>query len=277
MARSDSKDALSAGTGVGGASHENTSRDAASHDSGVTTSDALSAADQALALYDLLQQRQLRESAAEIAAAIAHAMGTPLNVISGRAELIRQDPARAAIQAVKIEEQVRTMASGLRQLVDYLAPPEPTAASVPARSVFEEALTLIEPLAERHGIVVAADVAALDGVAVQRWHLLSNLVALASLAIRCAARASREDQRRLLLHAVQDAGNLVLEIDVPELEVLENWQLDKFHARPLPPTASDDYRVLSVCASIARGNGGRLALEAITGGARLRLLCRAAS
>jgi signal transduction histidine kinase len=264
MARSDAKDAVSAGAGDGGSSH----------DSGVTASDALSSADQALSLYDLLHQRQLRESAAEIAAAIAHAMGTPLNVISGRAELIRQDPARAAAQAVKIEEQVRTMASGLRQLVDYLAPPEPSTPGVPAGSVFEEALTLIEPLAERHGVAVASDVAALAGISVQRWHLLSNLVTLASLAIRCAARAAREDQRRVLLHAVQDGGNLVLEIDVPELELLENWQLDKFHARPLPAAASDDYRVLSICASIARGNGGRLGLEAITGGARVRLLCR---
>lgn len=267
MARSDAKDAVNA-SALG---------DGSLHDSGVTASDALNSADQALSLYDSLHQRQLRESAAEIAAAIAHAMGTPLNVISGRAELIRQDPARAAAQAVKIEEQVRTMASGLRQLVDYLAPPEPSAPGVAARTVFEEALTLIEPLALRNAVVVSSDVSALEGFALQRWHLLSNLVALVSLAIRCAARAPQPGQRRVLIHAVQDAGNLVLEIDAPDLEVLDSWQLDKFHARPLPTNASDDYRVLSVCGSIARGNGGRLSLEPITGGARLRLLCRAAT
>jgi signal transduction histidine kinase len=259
-----------------GSANDAVSADGSLHESGVTEG-ALRSADQALTLYDALHERQLRESAAEIAAAIAHAMGTPLNVISGRAELIRQDPARAAAQAVKIEEQVRTMASGLRQLVDYLAPPEPSAPGVAARTLFAEALTLIEPLALRHGVPVSTDVAALDGIAVQRWHLLGNLVTLASLAVRCAARAPHEDQRRVLIHALQESGNLVLEIDAPQLEVLEGWQLDKFHARPLPAAASDDYRVLSVCASIARGNGGRLVLEAITGGARLRLLCRAAT
>jgi signal transduction histidine kinase len=267
MARSDAKDA----------SGEGVRQDSSPRDSGVTASDAQSSADQLLSLYDSLHQRQLRESAAEIAAAIAHAMGTPLNVISGRAELIRQDPARAAAQAVKIEEQVRTMANGLRQLVDYLAPPEPTAAGVSAREVFDEVMGLIDPLAQRRGITVSTDVAALEGVVVQRWELLSNLVTLISLAIRCAASTVSDVQHRVLVHALQDAGNLVLEIDAPGLEVLDSWQLDKFHARPLPAAASDDYRVLSVCAAIARGHGGRVGLEAITGGARLRLLCRTVS
>jgi signal transduction histidine kinase len=260
MTRSDAKDA---------------SRDALT-DSGVTTSDALSSADQLLSLYDSLHQRQLREAAAEIAAAIAHAMGTPLNVISGRAELIRQDPAKAAIQATKIEEQVRNMANGLRQLVDYLAPPESTASGVPARPVFADALGLLAPLAQRHGVQLSSDSAALEGALVPRWHLLTNLVTLAALAIRCAARAPVEEQRRLLIGARVDGGNVVIELDTPGLEVLEGWQLDKFQARPLPAAAGDEYRLLSVCATIARGNGGRLALEPITGGARIRLLCRTA-
>lgn len=77
-----------------------------------------------LQLLDTLQQYQLRNAGAEVAAAIAHAMGTPLNVISGRAELIRQDPSSALAQVTRIEEQVRKVATGLRQLVDYLAVPD---------------------------------------------------------------------------------------------------------------------------------------------------------
>jgi signal transduction histidine kinase len=77
-----------------------------------------------LQLLDTLQQYQLRNAGAEVAAAIAHALGTPLNVISGRAELIRQDPSSALAQVARIEEQVRKVASGLRQLVDYLAVPD---------------------------------------------------------------------------------------------------------------------------------------------------------
>jgi signal transduction histidine kinase len=249
------------------------SRDAPT-DSGVTASDAMSSSDQLLELYDSLHQRQLREAAAEIAAAIAHAMGTPLNVISGRAELIRQDPAKAALQATKIEEQVRNMANGLRQLVDYLAPPESSAPGVPARVVFDEVMSLIAPLAQRHGVQISSESGAIDDVTVPRWHLLS-VVTLGSLAVRHIARTAAEGERRLSINARSDNGNLLIELDTPGLEVLEGWQLDKFQARPLP-AANDDYRVLSVCATIARGNGGRLNVEPITGGARIRLLVRTA-
>src|SRR5688572_9150027 len=80
-----------------------------------------------LELYDAVAQRQLRDAGAEVAAAIAHAVGTPLNVISGRAELIRHDPSNALAQVARIEEQVKKLATGLRQLVDYLAVPDPRA------------------------------------------------------------------------------------------------------------------------------------------------------
>lgn len=86
-----------------------------------------SARDPLLELYDAVAQRQLRDAGAEVAAAIAHAVGTPLNVISGRAELIRHDPSNALTQVARIEEQVKKLATGLRQLVDYLAVPDPRA------------------------------------------------------------------------------------------------------------------------------------------------------
>ena len=76
-----------------------------------------------LELYDALAEHQLRDAGAEVAAAIAHAVGTPLNVISGRAELIRHDPSNALAQVARIEEQVKKLANGLRQVVDYLAVP----------------------------------------------------------------------------------------------------------------------------------------------------------
>jgi signal transduction histidine kinase len=85
-----------------------------------------------LELYDALAQYQLRDAGAEVAAAIAHAVGTPLNVISGRAELIRHDPSNALAQVVRIEEQVKKLATGLRQLVDYLAIPDPRTPQRPA-------------------------------------------------------------------------------------------------------------------------------------------------
>src|SRR6187549_1532490 len=98
---------------------------------GVGVSPAAPPTQSPLSLCLELQQYQLRNVAAEAVAALAHALGTPLNVISGRAELIRQDPTSAAAQIVRIEEQVKKVATGLRQLVDYLSVDDSGCASVP--------------------------------------------------------------------------------------------------------------------------------------------------
>lgn len=177
-----------------------------------------------LQLLDTLQQYQLRNAGAEIAAAIAHAMGTPLNVISGRAELIRQDPSSALAQVTRIEEQVRKVATGLRQLVDYLAVPDgagapflPAAAAnagepssgpatlqsggvdharsasrasesaltiVSAASVLVDLSTITQPIADAYGAQLELDGGALEDVTVDRWHALATLNTLVSLAIR---------------------------------------------------------------------------------------------
>lgn len=177
-----------------------------------------------LELYDAIAQRQLRDAGAEVAAAIAHAVGTPLNVISGRAELIRHDPSNALTQVARIEEQVKKLATGLRQLVDYLAVPDPRApqqsASVPsassakgpgikegaarpgaraaaavsaalpessvvdAASVLDDVAALTEALARASHVEVVVDGSGLAGARVERWHALGTLGTLVSQAVR---------------------------------------------------------------------------------------------
>jgi hypothetical protein len=177
-----------------------------------------------LELYDAIAQRQLRDAGAEVAAAIAHAVGTPLNVISGRAELIRHDPSNALAQVARIEEQVKKLATGLRQLVDYLAVPDPRAPQqstsaaghlgakgpgvkeaaarqgarsgradigaaaelvvVDARSVLDDVVALTEALARASHVDVVVDGSGFDGARVERWHALGTLGTLVSQAIR---------------------------------------------------------------------------------------------
>ena len=117
---------------------------------------------------DALYQRQLRQVAADVAAAIAHAVGTPLNVIGGRAELIRQDPANALAQVSRIEDQVRKLADGLRQFVEYLSPEHRTWSDVPAAQILADVMKLIEPVALGQQVELAADGAALAGVNIPR-------------------------------------------------------------------------------------------------------------
>lgn len=210
-----------------------------------------------------LQQYQLRNVAAEVVAALAHALGTPLNVISGRAELIRQDPSSAVAQVARIEDQVKKVAAGLRQLVDYLSVDESVLASVPVRDILGEAVWLLKPTAERVAVQLSSDGAALGGACLERLHVLGVLSNLATLAVSTAAEASvpSTDRRVHIRGAIAD-GWITLELDVPGLPLREGWHLEHFQPRPPADRISEAYQVLSVCAALVRGRGGKLFIEA---------------
>jgi signal transduction histidine kinase len=273
-----------------------------------------------LHLFDTLAQHQLRNAGAEVAAAIAHALGTPLNVISGRAELIRQDPSNALAQVARIEEQVKKCATGLRQLVDFLAVPdtfvspsplasprsasvEPTARSlaqgpearvgvqveqpesvmavVLASSVLEDLVVLAQPIARANRTELEANLSALGAARVDRWHALSTLNALISLAIRYAGSNSRSDGAgaalpRVIVTAYAAAPLVIFEVLVPHLEVMEGWHLEHFQVRPPATASAEPYRTLSICAAIVRGRGGKLQVEAASADAAvIRFSCKA--
>lgn len=265
-----------------------------------------------LELYEALAQRQLRDAGAEIASAIAHAVGTPLNVISGRAELIRHDPSNALAQVARIEEQVKKLATGLRQIVDYLAVPEPpppgapsgpaTRAGAPAvapalpleiveaQAVLRDAAALAEPISRALGVKVAVDGEALSGGRVERWHSLGTLSSLVSAALRHAAPlhtaerqsaggALREpdgDGERVSIGGSTGPQGVTFEVRVPGLVAVQGWQLEHFHARPATAEGTEFHRTMSICGTIVRGHGGRLLAEASSDGRALivRFSCR---
>lgn len=246
-----------------------------------------------LELYDVLAQYQLRDAGAEVAAAIAHAVGTPLNVISGRAELIRHDPSNALAQVARIEEQVKKLATGLRQLVDYLAQPEPpspqrggsanrgadaaraapaaTAASptaehvvVGARAVLDDLARLVAPLAS--GVELVVEGKALEGARVDRWHALGTLSTLVAGALRHVAAQARgngggaEPPVVRVSAAIAEQG-VMFELEVPRLTLIEGWQLEHFQARPVAAECPEFFRTMSICGAVVRGHGGRLHAE----------------
>jgi signal transduction histidine kinase len=91
-------------------------------------------------------------TAGQIAAGIAHEIGTPLNIVRGRAELalsrLGAEHAQAPSQQVIIEE-VDRVTRLIRQLLDYVrpSPAEPRAADVAA--VIEQVAGLLGPQAAR--------------------------------------------------------------------------------------------------------------------------------
>ncbi len=269
--------------------------------------------DPLLELYDALAQHQLRDAGAEVAAAIAHAVGTPLNVISGRAELIRHDPSNALAQVTRIEEQVKKLATGLRQLVDYMAPAEPPApqrpgsgakrtadpaerlasraaaaeapaaagaeaAVVDARAILEDLSRLAAPLASASGVELAVEAKLPGGARVERWHALGTLNSLVSSALRHAAGTARSAAAAPTVRvnvSVAEQG-VMFELEVPGLTLIEGWQLEHFQARPVAAECAEFFRTMSVCAAIVRGHGGRLlAVASPSGDATIvRFSCR---
>jgi signal transduction histidine kinase len=252
-----------------------------------------------LELYDALAQYQLREAGAEVAAAIAHAVGTPLNVISGRAELIRHDPSNALAQVARIEEQVKKLATGLRQLVDYLAQPEPRSPQSPQRpgsgvkrsgdeppagwaaaeplvvdaaSVLDELSKLAAPLASACGVVLVVEGKAVEGTRVERWQAFGTLTTLVSAALRHAAALGpgaaneRVTPPRVRVSASVVEQGVSFSLEVPGLTLIEGWQLEHFQARPLAADCPEFFRTMSVCGAVVRGHGGRLLAEASPNG-----------
>ncbi len=256
-----------------------------------------------LELLEAVMQHQFRDAGAEVAAALAHAVGTPLNVISGRAELIRQDPTNALAQVARIEEQVRKLATGLRQLVDYLAAPDPPAALrassgapadtaapqsashgagvlVDAGTIVQDVSALLEPLARANAVALGGDGKGLAGVQVERWHALGTVSMLVSAALRHAGahapgRASGALPRVVVGGKVAEPG-VCFELSVPGLALLDGWQLDHFQARPAATEVPEFFRTLSICGAVVRGHGGRLLAERVPDGGALvvRFFCR---
>jgi two-component system NtrC family sensor kinase len=94
-----------------------------------------------------------------LAAGIAHELGTPLNVVSGRARLIQESaPSGGEVrhQAEIIVEQVKKMTAIIRQLLDFARRRTPQKASLAFGPLVAQTLDLLRPLARKRGVSLAA-------------------------------------------------------------------------------------------------------------------------
>src|SRR3954447_3176280 len=80
-----------------------------------------------LTRLDDLRRAERRAASARMVSVAGHLAGTPLNVIAGRAALIRADPSPAAVEENlrRIEEQVERMAQRMRRLIEYFGLNDP--------------------------------------------------------------------------------------------------------------------------------------------------------
>lgn len=96
----------------------------------------------------------------KLAAGIAHELGTPLNVVSGRASMIVSNEVsgdEVTHSARVVMEQAQRMTAIIRQLLDFARQGTPKKSTQDLWSVVGETVALLTPLAAKHGVVVRLD------------------------------------------------------------------------------------------------------------------------
>jgi signal transduction histidine kinase len=107
-----------------------------------------------------LQQEQKLATLGRLASEVAHEIGTPLNIVSGRTEAIRKGlpPDHPIVRhAATVLRQVERISAIIRQLFEYARPRRPAVRPVAVEPVLDRVVDLLEPLARRRQIRLTAD------------------------------------------------------------------------------------------------------------------------
>jgi signal transduction histidine kinase len=208
---------------------------------------------------DDLRQAERRAASARMVSVAGHVIGTPLNVIAGRAALIRSNPTPEAIEENlrRIEEQVERLALRMRRLIDYFGLPDPSGDRRTAGAVLAECEQLYRPMAELRGVELSVSAKGVEPLRVDASLAPLVLTTLLSLAVRTASPG----QVVALCANEQGPSSLAFELSLPGLqEPPSNFE------RLEPPEHGLRYdagalETLWICLGLARRIGGALRIE----------------
>ena len=104
------------------------------------THGAVEASTDRLVLNDDLRRAERHAIVSRLSSVFAHLIGTPLNVIAGRAALIKSNPEGAAVleNATRIEQQVERLAFRIRKLIDYWTSVDVDRGLLPAATIVRD-------------------------------------------------------------------------------------------------------------------------------------------
>jgi signal transduction histidine kinase len=219
-------------------------------------------------------ERQLREAgtlavAGKLTSAIAHEVGTPLNIISGRAEILKAsrpagDPERVDLDV--IVDQTDRISGTIRSLLDTVRHQKSEMEAVSLAPVVDHLVPLLGHMARRRGITIAAEpFADLPPVAADRGQLQQVLINLVMNAIDATPAGGRI---ALAAWSCPSAGRDGVAISVTDTgtgippEALGKI-FDAFYTTKPPGQGTG--LGLSICRDIVRDHEGTLAVRSAPG------------
>lgn len=135
-----------------------------------------------------------------LASGVAHELGTPINVVAGYSQLIREDSeasARVKENAQIIARQCQKMTQIIRQLLDFSRRGGQPAARTDARALAQDTLAMVAPLVRKQGVMARLEDASDDTCVDVPYHQLQQ--ALINLVINS-------------LQAMPDGGDLQISV-----------------------------------------------------------------
>jgi signal transduction histidine kinase len=110
--------------------------------------------EQRFAALDQLRHAERLTTVGRLASSVAHELGTPLNVVAGRARLITEDDRDAGKHAGIIIDQSTRMTKIIRQLLDYARRQPPEKDLQDLRRLAAQVASLLETLAAKRGVML---------------------------------------------------------------------------------------------------------------------------
>ncbi len=110
-----------------------------------------------IATIEQLRHADRLRTVGQLASGVAHELGTPLNVVTGRASLItsgRLAPDAVIESATIIKSQAERMAAIIRQLLDFSRRGTSRRVQINLQMIVRETAQILEPLSHKHGVAL---------------------------------------------------------------------------------------------------------------------------
>ncbi|MEZ4272164.1 MAG: ATP-binding protein, partial [Myxococcota bacterium] len=214
-------------------------------------------------------------SVGKLTASLAHDIGTPLNSISGRAQMIMEDDLDAEEirdYARRIFEQVGRVVEMIRQLLNFARRGEPEKECGDLNKVIKDAVMLLEPLARKARVKIESN---LLGQGLQAFFNPGQIDQVVLNLTQNAVQAMQDTGGTVHISTFLDAQKR------PLIEITDNGpgispEIQKRMFEPFFTTKAKNEGTglgLSVCQTIVRDHGGQITVTSQPGAGTTFRVC----